>query len=182
MSVEEHRHAVASAQRKMVLAFRADVEIGFEVLLPDDRAAAFAFRPEAFGADAALVWRDRILDRFLLPFEPGHALIVYPALGENAFRVWMLHLAHFGYEVGKLDDFRMRVAAGADYVEALRTPRKFRGHLFRIEHLVADHVVDLVEDHEIPLAAVHLLDRPTPGFLAQSNVFGIGLRAADFHE
>src|SRR6266571_7964905 len=56
----------------MELALGADVEIRFEVLAKDDGAAGLALDPQAFGADAALFGRRRLLDRFFVALEPGH--------------------------------------------------------------------------------------------------------------
>src|SRR5271155_5754184 len=41
---------------------------------------------------------------------PAATSIVYPALGQNALRVRMFHLAHFGHQVGQLHELGMRVA------------------------------------------------------------------------
>src|SRR5579864_7696385 len=71
-------------------------------------------------------------------------LIVYPALGENAFRVGMFDFAHLGYEIGEFRNFRMSVASGANHVQAFGAASQLRRNLFRIEHFVADHVVDFV--------------------------------------
>ena len=46
-------------------------------------------------------------------------LVVDSPLREDSFRVRMLDLAHFGDEIGQLDELRMRVASGADHVHAL---------------------------------------------------------------
>jgi hypothetical protein len=62
----------------MVLAFGADVEIGFEIFLPDDGAAAGALGPQAFGFHRALIGGDGVIDRFFFALEPGH--LVFAAL------------------------------------------------------------------------------------------------------
>ncbi len=53
---------------------------------------------------------------------------------------------------------------------------------FGIEHFVADHVIDFVEHDEIVFFAVNLLAAEFPGLLAQPDVFGIGLGAANLDE
>ena len=56
------------------------------------------------------------------------------------------------------------------------------GDLGRIEHAIADGVVDLVEHHHVPLAGENRFARFSPGSLHQADVFGIGLRATHLHE
>ena len=62
----------ARTQAEMVLALGADFPIRFEILFPNDGAAGAALGPQAFGADAALVHRGGILERFFFSFEPSH--------------------------------------------------------------------------------------------------------------
>src|SRR5216684_4094383 len=71
-SIEQHIQALGGVQLEMELAFRADVPVGFQVLLPDNRPASLALDPQPFGLDAALVRRRRLLDRFFFSFKPGH--------------------------------------------------------------------------------------------------------------
>jgi len=71
--VEEELEAPAGVHAEMMAAFAAGVEGLFEILLPDDFAAAVALEPEAFGFDGA----DGIVDgttpdRTGISFEPGH--------------------------------------------------------------------------------------------------------------
>ena len=49
------------------------------------------------------------------------------------------------------------------------------GHLRGIEHAVADGVVDLVEDNQIPLAGKNRLPRLCPCRLDQADILWIGL-------
>ena len=70
--VEKQFEAAAGAEPEMVIALGADVPVCVEILLPDDGAAGAALRPQAFGADAALVHRRGIFDRFFFALEPGH--------------------------------------------------------------------------------------------------------------
>src|SRR2546428_14163042 len=71
-TVEEHFEAPFGVHLEVELTLGADVQIGFEVLAKDDRAAGLAFDPKAFGAHAALFGRCRLLDRFFVALEPGH--------------------------------------------------------------------------------------------------------------
>jgi len=59
-------------------------------------------------------------------------LVIDPALGENAFRIGVLDLAHLGHQVGRLHQQRMRVTSRADHMHALgargeRSQRLFSG-------------------------------------------------------
>ena len=104
------------------------------------------------------------------------------ALRQNAFLVGVLHFAHLGDGVGKLDQRGVRVAAGQDHVHHLRAVAQGLGHLGGVEHAVADGVVDLVEHHHVPLAGEDRLARLGPGGLHHADVFRIGLGAADLHK
>jgi hypothetical protein len=64
----------------------------------------------------------------------------------------VLDLAHLGDGVGKLDQGGLGVAAGEDDRDHLRFLAEDLGNFFEREHLVADGVVDLVKDDEIPVA------------------------------
>ena len=76
----------------------------------------------------------------------------------------------------------MGVAAGENDVDHFR-PRLERFDDFRrVEHAVADGVIDLVEDDHVPFARKDGLTRFFPGFFDEANVFGVGFRAADFDE
>ena len=57
---------------EMLVAFRADVEIVLQILLPDDLAAAVTLHPEAFGAHLLFA---RSVEFTGLAFEPGHGCI-----------------------------------------------------------------------------------------------------------
>ena len=90
----------------------------------------------------------------------------------------MLDLAHFSDEIGQLDELRMRVASRANHVDAFGPRRQRRHHFLRIQHFIADHVIDLIQDYEIIPPAVDLCAAKFPGLLAEADVLGIGLRAA----
>jgi hypothetical protein len=76
----------------------------------------------------------------------------------------------------------MRVAAGEDDVDHFRARLQRLDDLGRIEHAVADGVIDLVEDDHVPFAGQYGLARFFPRFFDEANVFGVGFRAADFDE
>ncbi len=76
----------------------------------------------------------------------------------------------------------MGVAARQDDVHRLRLLFERSDHLGRVEHAVADGVVDLVEDHQVPLAGADGLLGFRPGLLHQLDVFRVGLGAAHFDE
>src|SRR5437764_9431314 len=121
----------------MALAFRADVPVGVEILLPDDLAAIVALDPQALGADALL---RRGLDLVIFALEPGHrsvsrfsflvsrgtsnqkretCSILDSALRQHTLFEGVLHLLHLGHGVGDLDNRRMRVASRQYYMHLL---------------------------------------------------------------
>src|ERR1700733_11432826 len=72
-------------------------------------------------------------------------LVVDSPLREDSFRVRMLDLAHFGDEIGQLDELRMRVASGANHVHALGPPGQRFDDFLRIQHFIRNYVIDLIE-------------------------------------
>jgi len=104
------------------------------------------------------------------------------ALGEDAFGVGVFDLAHFGDGVGEFDEEGVGVAAGEDDVGHLVLAAEGFGDGFRGEHVVADGVVDLVEDDEVPVAGEDGGDGLVPCGLDEADVFGVGFGAADFDE
>jgi hypothetical protein len=94
----------------------------------------------------------------------------------------MFDLAHLGDQIGQLDQARMRVAAGADDMDVLGARGQRGDNFFGVEHAVADDVIDLIQDDQVVSSALNLREAELPGLLAQAHVFGIGLRAADFHK
>ena len=56
---------------KVALAFRADMQILVEVLLPDDLAATVTLHPQPFSADLLF---PRIFQIAGLPLKPGHSI------------------------------------------------------------------------------------------------------------
>src|SRR3984885_10465637 len=94
----------------------------------------------------------------------------------------MLDLAHLRDEIGELDEFGMRGAPRPNHMDSLGPRRQRRRHFPRIQHFIADHVIDLIKDYEIIPPAVNLFAAKFPGLLAEADVLGIGFRAANFHE
>src|SRR3989441_10242683 len=146
-----------------MLALGTHLPVVLQVFLPDDSAAGVALDPQTLGAHAALVRRRRLLDRLFLSFEPSHfqklevrCSIVNASLGQNPLRIRVLDLAHLGDQVRQFHQLGMGIAAGADHVHALGTFGQGLDHFFRVEHTVADDVVDFIEHHEIVLPAVDL--------------------------
>src|SRR5947199_5325435 len=91
-------------------------------------------------------------------------LIINPPLSQYTLGVRVFHLAHLRNQVGHLDQLGMSVAAGANHVDAFWPALERFHNLVRVEHFVADGVIDFVEDHQIVLAA--------------ENCFAPGLRAS----
>src|SRR3984885_771209 len=94
----------------------------------------------------------------------------------------MFYFFHLRHQVGGFNQLRVRVAAGSDYVRAFWSLGPRVDYLFRVEHLVADHVIDFVEHDEIVLFAVDLLAAELPGLLAHAEVLRIGFRSANLHK
>ena len=76
----------------------------------------------------------------------------------------------------------MGVAAGEDDVEHLGLAAEDFGYFFGVEHLVADGVVDLIEDDEVPVAGEDGGGGFGPGVFDHLDVGGIGLGSAYFDE
>ena len=94
----------------------------------------------------------------------------------------MFDFAHFGDGVGEFDEEGVGVAAGEDDVGHLGLAAEDFGYGFGVEHLVADGVVDLVEDDEVPVAGEDGGGGFGPGGFDEADVFGVGFGAADFDE
>src|SRR3984957_4321700 len=103
-------------------------------------------------------------------------------LRHHTFCVRMLYLSHFGYSVGKLDNCRMGVPSGQDNVHHFRFAFKSLHDLRRIEHSVADRIIDLVQNHQVPGARLNLPHPFRPGLFYHPNVLRIGLLGAHFYE
>ena len=70
--VEEIRQAGAGIDAKMLAALGANVQVVFQVFLPDDLPATFTLYPQAFGANFLFAGRIQFDG---LSFEPGHKQI-----------------------------------------------------------------------------------------------------------
>ena len=92
----------------------------------------------------------------------------------------MFHLAHFGDQVGELDELGMGIAASADDVDALGTILQGFDDFAGVEHFVADDVIDFVENNEVVLAAVNGVAAGLPAFLGELDVLRVGFGAAYF--
>jgi len=104
------------------------------------------------------------------------------APGEDSFLVGVLDLAHLGDGVGEFDEKWVGVAAGEDDVDAFGFLPEDVGDLFGREHVVADGVVDLVEDDEVPIAGEDGGSGFAPRLFDETEVFGVGLGSSDLDE
>ncbi len=104
------------------------------------------------------------------------------ALGEDAALVGVFDFAHLGDGVGQLDEDGVGVAAGEDDVGHLGLAAEDFGYGFGGEHLVADGVVDLVEDYEVPVSGEDGCGGFGPGGFDEADVFWVGFGVADFDE
>src|SRR3989441_3772785 len=188
-AVEQQLEPPRGAQLEVMLALGTYLPVVLQVFLPDDGAAGVALDPQTLGAHAALIGWRRLLDRLFLSFEPSHfqklevrCSIVNASLGQNTLRIRGLDLAPLGNQVRQFHQLGIGIAAGADHVHALGTFGQGLDHFFRVEHTVADDVVDFIEHHEIVLPAVDLRAAELPGLLAEPEVFRVGFRASDLDE
>src|SRR5882762_4484121 len=112
----------------------------------------------------------------------GTRSIVYTTLGKNALGVGMFHFFHFGDQVGELNQLGVSVAASADDVNTFGTgAERFDNHV-RLQHFVADDVVDFVEDDQIVFTRVNGIAASLPALFGELDVRRISFRAADFDE
>ena len=77
-AIEQQLQTLARIQPEVILAFRADVRIGFQILFPDDGAAAGALGPQPFGLYAPFVGRRGLLDRFFSRLNQAIDLSIFP--------------------------------------------------------------------------------------------------------
>src|ERR1700677_1544989 len=104
------------------------------------------------------------------------------ALSEDPLLVSVLDLTHLRDRIGELNQNGMSITAREDDVHHLRLLPQHLRHLFRIEHLVTDGVVDLIEKDEVPLARQNSLGCLGPGLLDHAKILRIGLRPTNLHE
>src|ERR1700677_3176544 len=76
----------------------------------------------------------------------------------------------------------MSITAREDDMQHLRLLSQYLGHLFRVEHLVPDGVVDLIEHDEIPLTRQNSRSSLVPGLFDHAKILRIGLRPTNLHE
>src|SRR3954465_14401343 len=131
---------------------------------------------------AFLVFRFWFLEKRASNQERETYSVLDAALRQHAFLICVLYLLHLGHRVGELDDRRVRVASSQYYMHLLWFGLQSRHHLGGIEHFVPDGVIDLVENDQVPLCGLDRLLGFAPRFFNHADVFGIGLRAADFNE
>src|SRR5580698_8144367 len=109
-------------------------------------------------------------------------LVFNSSLRHHAFFISMLYLAHLRHGIGNLDNRRMRIPSRQDDMHHLwLVLQRFR-HFYRIEHSVANGVIDFVEHHQIPFARLDCLLCFGPGLFDHPYIFRIGLLGADFYE
>ena len=185
--IEQQRKARARIDAEMRIAFWTNVEVLLKVFLPDDLAATFALDPEPFRADAFFAPTPaNSFDSLLNHAKDGLAqpfLILNAALRQDAFFIGVLNLLHFGDRIGQFNDCRMRVAARQDYVNQLGFTLQRLRHLRRIEHAIADGVVDFIQHRPNPTCRTDGCVAPQPR-LASTILMssGSGFRPAHFHK
>src|SRR6516165_6474638 len=108
--------------------------------------------------------------------------IIDASLRQYTLRVRVFHFFHLRYQVRLFHEQRMRVPSRADHVHVLRPPLELFDYLRGVQHLVADGVVDLVQDHKVVLAAVDRLSPRFPTLFRQSDVFRVRFRPADLYK
>src|SRR5215471_4609114 len=86
-------------------------------------------------------------------------LVLDSPLCHHALFVGVLYLAHLRYRVGKFDNCRMGVAPRQDNMHHVRFLLEAFHDFARVEHPVADGVVDFVKNDQIPVAGLDCLFR-----------------------
>src|SRR5260370_5578465 len=76
----------------------------------------------------------------------------------------------------------MRIASRADHVHVLWPALQRVHHFRRVQHFVADGVINLVQHHQVVLPAVNRGAPRFPAMRGQANVVRVRLRSADLHE
>ena len=67
-------------------------------------------------------------------------------------------------------------------MDHLRPAAQRLGDHGRVQHSIADGVVDFVQDHHVPVAGVDGFASLRPGSLNKANVLRIGFRSSDLHK
>src|SRR5215831_1294207 len=109
-------------------------------------------------------------------------LVLDSPLCHHALFVGVLYLAHLRYRVGKFDNCRMGVAPRQDNMHHVRFLLEAFHDFARVEHPVADGVVDFVKNDQIPVAGLDCLFRFSPSCLHHLHIFGIWLFGPDLNE
>src|SRR5229473_6623289 len=120
--------------------------------------------------------------RFPSSSPKSRASVIDSPLRQYTLRIRVFHLAHLRHQVRQFHQLGMRIPARADNVHALRPLPQRLHHLVRVQHLVADGVVDFIQHHQIVLAAINRVASRAPALLRHLDVFRIRLRPAHFHE
>src|SRR5438094_10647936 len=96
--------------------------------------------------------------------------ILNSSLRHHALLVGMLHLAHFGDGIRKFNNCRMRVAPRQDHMHHFWLLLQLLGNLGRIEHVVADGVINLMQYDEVPMTRPYHKLRHSPSLFAHADV------------
>src|ERR1700728_915645 len=109
-------------------------------------------------------------------------LVLYAPLRHYAFFVRVFHLPHLRYRVGGLDNCGMRVPSRQDDMHHLRFLLQALHYFHRIQHAVADGVIDLIQYHQIPLARLDRHLALSPRFFHHLYIFRVRLFCAHLHK
>src|SRR5437016_2174998 len=91
-------------------------------------------------------------------------------LGFHAGGKMVLHQVHLGHQIGGGDEFWLGIATGDDDVQSRATLRQCGDDRGKVEIVVAQGDVELVEDHQAKARISHKLARFRPGALGRSDV------------
>src|SRR5258707_1459018 len=76
----------------------------------------------------------------------------------------------------------MGVAAGADHMDAFGAATQGLNNHFGLQDFAADDVIYFVQDDEIIFFGIDGVAAGLPTLFRELDIFGIGLRAANFHK
>src|ERR1039458_6289095 len=108
--------------------------------------------------------------------------VLDPPLRQNAFFVGVLHLPHLRHCVCGLDNCGVCVSPRQDDVHHFRFPLQALHHFRRVEHAIADRIVDLIQHHQIPLPRLDRLLPLRPRLLYHLHIIRIRLLRAHLHK
>lgn len=113
------------------------------------------------------------------------SLIINPRLWFDILLVGMLDLKDFADRVREVNDIRVGVASGDDQMHLLRFPLDQIQHLWQIDQLELQCVVDFIENDDFVVAAGDLLPGQLYGRLGAGTMLsmtvGVALDAAEAH-